>query len=414
MKKVYTGIDIGSSSIKIVVSEVVNEEFHVLASTSIKSKGIKKGFITSEEEALESIIEAKKDIEKKLGINIDQAIVTVPSDDREISIVQGEIKILNDDNIVSGNDIIKVLQDAVLGQVPEGRELVTVIPIAFHVDDDEGVKNPRGAKGEELRVKAVLTTIPKINIRPILSVMKQAEIDVTDITLGAVGDYYQIKNPEYDKQVGAIVNIGYSSIEVSIFNKGIMIKNEKIDTGSRYVDKDISFMYKIERGKAKALKENFAVASKKYADSNDITETTNKFGDRITINQSEIAEITEARVTELLKFAKKQINILTNREISYIIITGGISELAGFQYVVENVFGRIANTLNMTSMGIRNNMYSSAMGINKYFYNKLELRGKTYSMFNEKKSEELISPKKKMINLNSDTIISKVLEDFDR
>ena len=34
MRKIYTGIDIGSDTIKIVVAEVLNENFHVLASTS--------------------------------------------------------------------------------------------------------------------------------------------------------------------------------------------------------------------------------------------------------------------------------------------------------------------------------------------------------------------------------------------
>ena len=45
MRRIYTGIDIGSDSIKIVVSEVFNKKFHVLASTSVKSKGVRRGLI---------------------------------------------------------------------------------------------------------------------------------------------------------------------------------------------------------------------------------------------------------------------------------------------------------------------------------------------------------------------------------
>ncbi|MDD3241559.1 MAG: cell division FtsA domain-containing protein [Bacilli bacterium] len=412
MKQIYTGIDIGNDTIKIVVSEVVNGKFHILASSSTKTKGLKKEMIVNEEELTSSIIEAKKEIEDKLGIKIDQAIITIPSDDREITIVEGKTFIESDDNIVGGEEVINVLKDAVLGSVKEGREMVSIIPISFHVDNDEGIKNPTGAKGEELKVKAVLTTVPKNNINRIIPIIKKAEIEVVDICLGAVGDYYQVRSKNLDKQIGAIVNIGYGNTEVSVFNKGIMIKNEKIDMGSKYVDKDISFMYKIDRGKAKSLKENFAVSNKRYADVNDIIEVANKYGESITINQLEISEIVEARLIEILKLVKKQISILTKREISYIIITGGISELAGFQYVVENVFGRIANTLNITEMGIRNNKYSSAAGINKYFHYKLELRSKNYSMINDKKTDELVSPKKKLVNLSSDTVINKFFEYF--
>ena len=96
-----------------------------------------------------------------------------------------------------------------------------------------------------------------------------------------------------------------------------------------------------------------------------------------------ISEVIEARIVEILKFAKKQISILTKREIRYIIVTGGISELAGFEYVLENVFGRCARVLNMNKMGVRSNSFSSCVGFIEYFDEKLEKLDKAYSMISE-------------------------------
>lgn len=45
MKKIYTSIDIGSDTVKILVGEVIHDKVYVLASNSIKSKGIRKGLI---------------------------------------------------------------------------------------------------------------------------------------------------------------------------------------------------------------------------------------------------------------------------------------------------------------------------------------------------------------------------------
>ena len=45
MKKIYTAVDIGSDTIKFVVSELYNNKFNVLAAHTIKSKGIRKGLI---------------------------------------------------------------------------------------------------------------------------------------------------------------------------------------------------------------------------------------------------------------------------------------------------------------------------------------------------------------------------------
>ncbi|MBD9105201.1 hypothetical protein EGW03_01880 [bacterium] len=412
MKKIYTGIDLGSFSIKIVVCEVVNNKFHVLAASNTRCKGIKNGLVTDMEEASIYLKKAKKEVEDMLGITIDQAVVTVPSIDKDFDIVEGKVNVEDENKMVSATDINNVFQDAVLGKVNETKELITITPIFFQVDDKEPVKDPKGMVGESLFVKAVITSIPKENFRNTVNLLKNCGITPVDVTYGIMGDYYEARNIDFDKSVSAIINIGYSKTEVSIFNKGIMIKDEMIDSGSKLIDKDLSYVYNLKRSQARVLKENFAVSNTRYSDVNDTIELTNKNGDDITLNQLEVSEVVEARLVDLLRLAKKQINILTNREISYIIITGGISELAGFEYVVENVFDRRCSILDINTMGIRSNMYSSSYGIVKYFHNKLDLRGLSYSMVSEKEANNLISTKGKTLNNSHDNIISKVFSYF--
>ena len=412
MKKIYTGIDFGSFSIKIVVCEVVNNKFHVLAASNTRCKGIKNGLVTDMEEASIYLKKAKKEVEDMLGITIDQAVVTVPSIDKDFDIVEGKVNVEDENKMVSATDINNVFQDAVLGKVNETKELITITPIFFQVDDKEPVKDPKGMVGESLFVKAVITSIPKENFRNTVNLLKNGGITPVDVTYGIMGDYYEARNIDFDKSVSAIINIGYSKTEVSIFNKGIMIKDEMIDSGSKLIDKDLSYVYNLKRSQARVLKENFAVSNTRYSDVNDTIELTNKNGDDITLNQLEVSEVVEARLVDLLRLAKKQINILTNREISYIIITGGISELAGFEYVVENVFDRRCSILDINTMGIRSNMYSSSYGIVKYFHNKLDLRGLSYSMVSEKEANNLISTKGKTLNNSHDNIISKVFSYF--
>lgn len=412
MKKIYTGIDLGSFSIKIVVCEVVNNKFHVLAASNTRCKSIKNGLVTDMEEASIYLKKAKKEVEDMLGITIDQAVVTVPSIDKDFDIVEGKVNVEDENKMVSATDINNVFQDAVLGKVNETKELITITPIFFQVDDKEPVKDPKGMVGESLFVKAVITSIPKENFRNTVNLLKNCGITPVDVTYGIMGDYYEARNIDFDKSVSAIINIGYSKTEVSIFNKGIMIKDEMIDSGSNLIDKDLSYVYNLKRSQARVLKENFAVSNTRYSDVNDTIELTNKNGDDITLNQLEVSEVVEARLVDLLRLAKKQINILTNREISYIIITGGISELAGFEYVVENVFDRRCSILDINTMGIRSNMYSSSYGIVKYFHNKLDLRGLSYSMVSEKEANNLISTKGKTLNNSHDNIISKVFSYF--
>ncbi len=411
MKKIYTSVDLGSYGIKMIVSECVNGTFHVLAATNVRSKGIKNGRIDDLESVVLSLEKAKKNIEGMIGVSVDQAIVSVPSDEIDFNIVSGKIN-LNPNLIIDSEEISKVLHEAILGNVVSDRELVTIIPISFHIDGKEGIKDPKGLMGKELSVKAVITTIPKAPLKQVLNLLRTCGIMPADVCFKAVGDYFEARSPETDNEVGVILNLGYDNLEVSIFNKGIMIKNEKLNIGSKEIDLEIMKRYLLKKGTARSLKENFSISNTRYADASDYIEVINKNQEKITIGQLEISELVESKIVQLLKLAKKQINLLTNREISYIIITGGISELAGFQYVVENVFDRRASTLDIRTMGVRNNMYSSAFGMIKYFYYKLESRGKTYSMFNESQAENLVSTNRKMLGATGDNIIQKVFGYF--
>ncbi len=407
VKKIYTAIDIGSDSIKMVTAEMIGTKAHVLASSSVRSVGVKNGWITDPNMAANSIKLALKEMESMLGTKVEQAIVNVPTEDIEITIVMGQIEIEEE---VTNDDVVKVLKDALLGQVEEHRELITIYPISFTLDDKENIKDPKGMLGSHLEVKAVIATVPRQSVRQVLSTMKLCNIEVVDMAFGVSGDYAEVRNKTIDSQVGAIVNIGFDKMEVSVLNKGIMIKNQILSLGSKSVDHDIRYIYKVDQMTARKLKETFAVATKRYADYNDVIEIESKNQEKLVINQSEISEIVEARLKEILNLAKKQINLLTKREISYIIITGGISELAGFQYLVEDVLGRRATTLNMTTMGVRHNKYSSVLGMIKYFDQKLELRGQEYSMFQDSKIEEMKATKKK--NMSSESTLSKVFGHF--
>jgi len=389
MRKIYTGIDIGSDTIKIVVAEVDNDNFYVLASTSKKSKGIRRGLVVDRQDAANSLENALKDIEKQIGVRPDKAIITVPSHGRKLQIVSGNIN-LKENSRVTGKDINKVLEDAVYGNVDDEDELVTIIPITFNVDQKNNILDPKEEEGKELGVKAVIGVAPKKYLYPYMTIFNDCNVEIIDIVFGSIGDYYSGSTKDVDKKLGAVINIGDETINVSIFNKKILIKNEIIKLGSKNIDNDISYIYGVNAEQARNLKETFAVCSTRYADVNDSLDVQINDNEMVTINQEDITKVVESRVIELLKLSKNQINNLTNRKISYIIVTGGITELTGFSFVIENTLGINASTLNAGMMGIRSNKFSSAAGIIKYFNKKMELRDKIYSMFDKNQIDSMM------------------------
>lgn len=407
MRKIYTSVDLGSDSIKILVAEIYNKKLNVLAVSNVKSSGIKKGLIVDANEILVSLREAIGEIEGKLMITIDKVIASVPSYYSTFEIVTGEVDI-DEYGKITGLDVVKVLQKAVKSKLKMDRELVTIIPIYYIVDDKKNIKDPKNLIGKKLGVKAMMATTPSKNVQSIISIFQSLGIDVVDVNLGSIADYNEFKNNTSDTGVSAVINIGHDITTVSLFNKGIIINSEVIQIGGKNIDNDISYVFKLDKKDSSKLKENFAVAHKKFSRVNDVKEAVTTNRDLISITQYDISQVVMSRLTEILKLAKKQTYLLTNREISYIIITGGTAELPGMSYLVEEIFGSNAKVGNIDTIGIRNNKYSTVSGLIKGINDKLESRDKEYTMIdldNDASGQNKLS-------INDSSVLNKVFGYF--
>ena len=408
MSSIYTGIELGTDSIKIVVLEKINEQYNVLSSVCSESAGIRNSHVYDIKAASAAVKKAVKSASEMLGAKITKAIVCVPPTHCNMDIVNGSVEVAN--TKITGEDVCNVLNEALKDQDFSEFELVTAIPISFTVDEEENIKDPKGMRGEVLSSKIVIGTMPKEELYRFLEVLKLAGVEALDVGFTSTGDYYTIKNSKYDGIVGAIINIGEDNTNVAVYNKGIQIKNAVLPIGSSNVDKDLAYIFKMKDNAARNLKETFAVSMSNYADSTDIVEVKNNNGEIKEISQVGVSKVVESRIREILKLAKNEIKNLTNREISYIIVTGGLSELAGFGYLVEEMFGAMAKVCNITTMGIRHNKYVSVLGIVKYLDDKLSLRGKQMNMIDGDELDDLVSSQHKMIN--NENIIGKVLGHF--
>lgn len=394
MREIISSLDIGSSTIKLVVGEIYNDELNVLAVSEEKAKGVKKGIITNPEDAVSSVKSVFSRCEEMLDIKINKVILTIPSYYAEFIVVDGSSKVKNEDGIVTTHDMTKALQSCVSNRVPNNKEFVSVTPIEFILDNDKKVKNPIGEKATEVGCKAVLSLAPKKNVYNIVSLLESIGVSIVDINFGSVADYFEFKNSKMDEKNTAVINIGDEKTEVGIFKKGILIAAENIEIGGKNIDRDICYIHDFSRKEAIRLKEKFALASKKNASTSWSENIVNNSGDSIKVNQYEISEVINSRIVEILELAKKQINILTNLEISYIILCGGTTEINDFGLAVNDVFNKEMKLFKVSEIGCRHNKYSSSLGLIKYYHDKLSFRNKLAYTVDEEFQEELVNYKK--------------------
>ena len=412
MKKIYSSIDIGTDTIKLVVCELYNNRLNLLAASSVKSKGIKKGLIVDPNEATISIKQAFDEVESMLGIKIKQVIANIPAYFAEYNIVRSSINIDQEDGAITGEDIVKVLDEAMDSSNEVNREMVNLLPIDFTLDNGEKVKDPKGLVSTTLQARSIIATAPKKSVYSIVGILNNMGIDIADISFGSVGDIYTFNNSSLDDKIGCILNIGHETTTISLYNKGVAVKSSVICMGSKNITNDLAYMYKINIDEANTIKEKFAFAHKKYASSNEFYEILDEDNNIVRINQLEASEIVMARINEILELADKEINSLTSHKIEYIIVTGGTSNMQHFEYCLGEHFKEIAYVGNITIMGIRNNKYSVALGNIICFISKLKLKGVKATMVEKQSGEEIGIPTKNSISISSESMISKVFGYF--
>ena len=155
-------------------------------------------------------------------------------------------------------------------------EYISIMPTSFSLEDNRIVKDPKGLTSKTLAVRGVMVSTPKKNIYPILACLERLGVDVLDITLSSIGDYFEFKNKELDKNIGVVVNMGDKITTMSVFNKGVLTNTSVVLLGGQNIDNDISFIYKIPLKQSKKLKEEFALAHKNMAQASNIIEIDNQ------------------------------------------------------------------------------------------------------------------------------------------
>ena len=407
MKKIYTAIDIGSDTIKFVVGEYFKNKLNILATYEQKAKGIRKGLIVDPNLAINSIKDGIKEINNNLGIDIKKVIVGVPSYNAKFMFVTSEIEITGD--AITTDDVNNLIKASVYSKVEQDYELITVLPLTFLIDGEKEAKVV-GKTGNKLEIKGIMISAPKKNVYSVLSVMEGAGLEVVDITVSALGDYYEVRNDNLDKNIGAIINLGHETTNVSVFSRGKLMNTETIQLGGINVDKDLAYMFNINVFDAREIKEKFASSHKRFIALNDVYEVKNTAGEVIKLNQIEVTEIVMDRLAELLRLAQKQILLLTKQNISYIVITGGLTEIRAFKNLVYEILGKDVIIYTEDTLGARNNKYITSIGMIKYFIDKMEVRGKEYSMIDEQDEELLINPNNK--NSKGKAGITKIFGNF--
>lgn len=255
--KIVTGIDFGSSSIRIVVSELVNGESlpRVLSMTNSRSHGLRHGYITDIEEAEESLRKALMEAEKASGKKITSAFLAIGGISLESVIGEGSIAVSKADQEIGELDLKRLSEtcETNLKKITN-RQVIQSIPIQYKLDGKKILGRPNGMKGELLEVKTLFITCLEQHLNDLINIVEKAGIMIENIVPSPIAASYAVLT-KVQKTAGCVLtDIGAETVTIAVFEEGIPTSIKVFSIGSMDITNDIALVLKIPLEEAESFK----------------------------------------------------------------------------------------------------------------------------------------------------------------
>ena len=89
----YVGLDIGTTSVKVVVAEYIEGQMNIIGVGNAKSDGLNRGIVVDIDQTVQAIQRAVRQAEEKAGIQIKSVNVGLPANLLEVESCQGMIAV---------------------------------------------------------------------------------------------------------------------------------------------------------------------------------------------------------------------------------------------------------------------------------------------------------------------------------
>ncbi|KXT81663.1 cell division protein FtsA [Streptococcus panodentis] len=363
----FTGLDIGTSSIKVLVAEHINGEMNVIGVSNAKSAGVKDGIIVDIEAAATAIKTAISQAEEKAGISIGLVNVGLPANLLQIEPTQGMIPVTSDSKEITDEDVENVVRSALTKSMTPDREVITFIPEEFVVDGFQGIRDPRGMMGIRLEMRGLLYTGPRTILHNLRKTVERAGVQLENVIISPLAMTKSILN-EGEREFGAsIIDMGGGQTTVASV-KGQELQFTNIyQEGGDYVTKDISKVLKTSQKLAESLKFNYGEAYVPSAGSESFQVEVIGEIEPVEITESYLAEIISARIRHIFDQIKRDLDRRHLLELpGGIVIIGGAAILPGVVELAQEVFGVPVKLYVPNQIGIRNPAFAHVISLSEY------------------------------------------------
>lgn len=318
-RKISTGIDIGTSNIRVVMSEYKNDDKMpiIIGQGVAESRGLRHGYIVNQKEATESIKFAIKSAEEESGVKIKKAFIAIGGLSLESVVGNGKIFVSRTDGEISEDDVKKAVENAEeqAGNF-ENKQIIHVIPISFKIDGNEVLGKPAGMNGTRLEAQVLFVVCLSQHLSDFINAVEDAGVHVEDVMASPIAASF-VTLVKRQKTAGCVLaNIGAETLSIAVFENNIPISIKVFPIGGVEITNDIALGLRIPLDEAEYVK---------------LGEQLNSYP------KKKLEDIVEARLSDIFELINSHLKKMGRNGLlpAGIILTGGTSAIPAIENLAK-------------------------------------------------------------------------------
>jgi len=374
--KIYAGLEIGTSTICVVVGEVLsNGSIKILGVGQAPSRGVRKGEIVDFETAQTCLNDALVEAEEKSDVEISNVYLAVSGSHIESLCNKGSIRIPEVDGVneISEEDLDEVREIARDIKLPPENVFLHSIIRDYYVDGQEGVQNPVGRQGQVVEADYHIIHGIKTRLQNTIRCVREIPINVEEVVFSPIAAA-QVMLKRDDKDRGALlIDIGGGVTDYVMYSGGSVAQSGCIGVGGDHITNDISVVMKIPLTRSEKLKIDHGCALPENDEDSSIVLDDDPLKSGLEIDKELLNQIINARATEIFEQLKDRITKHDNLDTlgAGVFLTGGASKLKDIDKLAEDILGLPVSLARISSMSgasapFENPQLATAMGLIRY------------------------------------------------
>lgn len=341
MNYVYAGLEIGNTSLRFIVSEIIHDKVNILYKKIIPGTYLKNNLVTDPITVGKMIDEYVDDANFLLKMNISKVLLVLPSFGLTINKISRTIN-LQEPKTITFTDIDALKMDIMIAK--SGHETlapIEIISTSYSVDDKETTFKPIGQRAfKSLKLEGYLYSINKKIYENYLQIFVKTKAKILDVIIDAFAWQEEVFKSVADKENAVIVDYGHTKTLVMVYSHQFLTSIDVLPFGVNNIDKDVNYVVdcdnfaKLEELRKTCIKlvdqpveEPFIIKQKCFP------LAPNKIVD---FTSNELNVVAKARIVESFEKIYKTALERTEGNLSTVYLVGGGASLHGLEEFLHN------------------------------------------------------------------------------